>query len=135
AANDERIRVLVHKTNAGPVATFNDGLAEARGEFLVRLDADDVLTPGSLERSVAVAQHFPSVGLVYGHPLHFSGELRRRVRTKPTGWTIWPGRRWLADRCRNGVNVISSPEVLMRKSVVDIVGGQQPLAHTHDMEM
>ncbi|MEH2581344.1 glycosyltransferase involved in cell wall biosynthesis [Nitrobacteraceae bacterium AZCC 2161] len=135
AAEDERIRVLVHKANAGPVATFNDGLAEARGEFLVRLDADDILTPGSLERAVAVAQHFPSVGLVYGHPLHFSGVARRPARTKPAAWTIWPGRKWLADRCRDGFNVITSPEVLMRKSVVDIVGGQRPLAHTHDMEM
>jgi GT2 family glycosyltransferase len=135
AAGDKRVNVLVHQKNAGPVTTFNDGLAEARGEFLVRLDADDVLTPGSLERSVAVAQHFPSVGLVYGHPLHFSGNSRRCARTKPTTWTIWPGRKWLADRCRDGFNVITSPEVLMRKSVVDKVGGQQPLAHTHDMEM
>jgi hypothetical protein len=135
AAADPRIRVVAHDKNAGPVAAFNDGLAEARGEFLVRLDADDILTPGSLERSVAVAQYFPSVGIVYGHPLHFSGKMRRPARTKPATWTIWPGRTWLADRCRDGFNVITSPEVLMRKSVVDVVGGQQPLAHTHDMEM
>ncbi|CAM5321683.1 Undecaprenyl-phosphate 4-deoxy-4-formamido-L-arabinose transferase [Afipia felis] len=135
AGGDERIRILVHGENTGPVETFNDGLAEARGEFLVRLDADDILTPGSLERSVAVAQHFPTVGIVYGHPLHFSGTVRRAARTKPTTWTIWPGRTWLADRCCDGSNVITSPEVLMRKSLVDIVGGQQQLAHTHDMEM
>jgi glycosyltransferase involved in cell wall biosynthesis len=135
AAQDNRVCVLVHEKNAGPVTTFNDGLAKARGEFLVRLDADDILTPGSLERAVAVAQHFPSVGLVYGHPLHFSDAPRRRARIKPTIWTVWPGRKWLADRCRDGLNVITSPEVLMRKSTVDIVGGQKPLAHTHDMEM
>jgi glycosyltransferase involved in cell wall biosynthesis len=135
AAGDQKVRVLVHKTNAGPVTTFNDGLAEARGEFLVRLDADDILTPGSFERSVAVAQHFPSVGLVYGHPLHFTGTSRRSARVAATTWTIWPGRKWLADRCGDGFNVITSPEVLMRKSVIDKVGGQQPLAHTHDMEM
>jgi glycosyltransferase involved in cell wall biosynthesis len=135
AAADNRVRVLVHEKNAGPVTTFNDGLAVARGEFLVRLDADDLLTPGSLERSVAVAQHFRSVGLVYGHPLHFSGVTRQPARMEPTTWTLWPGRTWLTDRCRDGLNVITSPEVLMRKSVVDIVGGQRPLAHTHDMEM
>lgn len=134
AAADGRIRILAHRTNSGPVATFNDGLAAARGEFLVRLDADDLLTPGSLERSVAVAQHFPSVGLIYGHPLHFSCTTPP-ARLTPTTWTVWPGRTWLTDRCRDGLNVITSPEVLMRKSIVDIVGGQQPLAHTHDMEM
>lgn len=135
AASDARVTVIARNCNSGPVSTFNDGLARARGEFLVRLDADDLLTPGSLERSVAVMCAYPSVGLVYGHPLHFSGDRLPRPRRTASHWTIWHGRRWLADRCRSGFNVITSPEALMRKSVVDKVGGQQPLAHTHDMEM
>jgi glycosyltransferase involved in cell wall biosynthesis len=135
AARDARVKVIAHGCNSGPVQTFNDGLEQARGEFLVRLDADDLLTPGSLERSVAVMRAHPSVGLVYGHPLHFSGTGLPVARGTATRWTIWQGRRWLADRCRSGFNVITSPEAFMRRSVVDKVGGQQPLAHTHDMEM
>lgn len=137
AAADARVRVVAHASNRGPVETFNDGLAVASGEYLVRLDADDLLTPGSLARAVAVAEALPGVGLVYGHPVHFHGEpptiAPGRVRAR--GWTVWPGLRWLADRCADGTNVITSPEVVMRRSVVDRVGGQQPLAHTHDMEM
>lgn len=135
ACRDPRVRVMEHAENAGPVATFNDGLEAVRGEFLVRLDADDLLTPGSLQRAVAVARRFPSVGLVYGHPLHFDGETLPPPRRQATLWTVWPGRQWLSDRCRSGLNVITSPEVLMRSAVVQKVGGQQPLAHTHDMEM
>lgn len=135
ASADRRVRVVAHAINVGPVQTFNDGLALAHGEFLVRLDADDLLTPGSLARSVAVMRNCPSVGLVYGHPLHFSGETPPRPRLKASRWTVWPGRQWLRDRCVGGYNVITSPEVLMRKSVVDKVGGQSPLDHTHDMEM
>lgn len=134
AAADPRVTVLAHPVNRGPVETFNDGLARASGEFLVRLDADDLLTPGSLARSVAVARAFPSVGLVYGHPLHFA-ETRPPARERARRWTVWPGRHWLWDRCVDGYNVITSPEVLMRMSVVAQVGGQRPLAHTHDMEM
>lgn len=33
AAADGRIRILAHRTNSGPVATFNDGPAAARGNF------------------------------------------------------------------------------------------------------
>lgn len=134
AAEDSRVQVLAHPHNRGPVATFNDGLAMATGEFLVRLDADDVLTPGSLARSVALCRSHPEVGLVYGHPVHFTGS-RPPARSGPVAWTVWAGRDWLEDRCRSGVNVITSPEALMRKSVVDRVGGQRELAHTHDMEM
>lgn len=133
--SDARVRVVAHARNQGPVQTFNDGLELADGEFLVRLDSDDLLTPGSLARSVAVMRRYPSVGLVYGHPLHFSGSNLPKPRINPTYWTVWPGRDWLHDRCQDGYNVITSPEVLMRKSVVDQTGGQRNLDHTHDMEM
>ncbi len=134
AAGDPRITVLAHAGNQGPVAAFNDGLARATGEFLVRLDADDLLTPGALSRAVGVALSRPRVGLVYGHPLHFHGGQLPPPRTRLTGVTVWEGTRWLADRCRDGANVITSPEVVMRTSVVRRVGGQAPLAHSHDME-
>ncbi|MDR7082016.1 hypothetical protein J2X01_001301 [Arthrobacter ginsengisoli] len=129
------VRVLAHETNRGVVETFNDGAKLAKGEFLVRLDADDLLTPGSLGRAVPVARAHPSVGLVYGHPLHFSDGVLPRPRLSPSAWTIWPGREWLLDRCRSGSNVITSPEVLMRRSVLERIGYQAPLKHTHDMEL
>ena len=80
-------------------------------------------------------EEHPSVGLVYGHPIHFETPPLPPARTTPTAWRVWPGRAWIAARCRSGYNVITSPEVVMRKSVVDVAGGQMPLAHTHDMEM
>ena len=129
------VQVLAHDRNQGVVRTFNEGAKAATGEFLVRLDADDVLTPGSLRRSTALARAYPSVGLVYGHPLHFSGDILPTPRSKATAWTIWPGREWLHDRCRSGMNVITSPEALMRRSVLDEIGYQARLKHTHDMEL
>lgn len=135
AARDPRVRVLEHTVNQGPVATFNDGLAVATGEYLIRLDADDLLTPGSVSRSTALAEAFPSLSFVYGHPVHFAGPVPRRHRDRTSGWTVWDGTSWLELRCRLGVNCITSPEVLMRTSVVRRTGGQRELAHTHDMEM
>jgi hypothetical protein len=135
ARADARVNVLAHTVNRGPVQTFNDGLAAATGEYLVRLDADDALTPGALARAAALAEAFPGVGMVYGHPLHFSGDRLPRPRTEVEAWTVWSGRSWLLTRCRVGVNCITSPEVVMRASVVAEVGGQRDLEHAHDMEM
>lgn len=135
AVEDERVRVLVNDSNRGAVDTFNRGLAEATGEYLVRLDADDLLTPGSLSRAVALMQRYPSVGLVYGHPQHFAGVELPRARVRAHSWRVWAGHDWLTSRSADGTNVITSPEAVMRRSVVDKVGGQRPLAHTHDMEM
>jgi len=135
AARDARVRLISHPENRGAVQTFNTGLAAVQGHYVVRLDADDLLTPGSLGRAVAVAEAYPSVGLVYGHPLHFEGAELPAARLETRRWTVWPGREWLRARCATAVNVITSPEVLMRRAVIDVVGGQRPLAHTHDMEM
>ncbi|NDZ93624.1 glycosyltransferase family 2 protein [Streptomyces sp. SID6673] len=154
ANSDHRVRVFRNSFNRGPVCTYNHGLEHVTGEFTVRLDADDMLTPGSLLRSTTLARQYPSVGLVYGHPVHFIETVSESsvhskwgrpaivapsstppYRHKVKRWTIWPGRQWLSDRCRSGLNVITSPEVLMRTSVVTLVGGQRPLPHTHDMEM
>jgi hypothetical protein len=135
AAEDPRVVLVRHRTNQGPVATFNDGLELATGTYLVRLDADDLLTPGSLARSVALLDAWPTVGLVYGHPLHFTGDVLPPHEDEVRSWTVWPGVDWLELRCRSGVNCITSPEVVMRSSVVAEVGGQRELAHTHDMEM
>lgn len=136
AAADPRVQVIRHGVNQGPVAAFNRGLDAAAGEFLVRLDADDLLTPGSLGRALRLAREFPSVGLVYGHPIHFEdGRSLPPARGSATAWTLWPGPDWVRARCADARNVITSAEVVMRRSVVDVVGGQRDLAHTHDMEM
>lgn len=39
--NDPRIRVLRNERNLGLVVSLNRGLAESRGEFIARMDADD----------------------------------------------------------------------------------------------
>lgn len=128
------VSVVAHDHNQGVVDAFNDGARRATGEFVVRLDADDILIPGSLSRATEVARAYPTVGLVYGHPLHFSGDVLPRPRLRATGWTIWPGLQWLEDRCQMGKNVITSPEVVMRNSVLREIGPQAQLPHTHDME-
>ncbi|WP_206751331.1 glycosyltransferase family 2 protein [Cryobacterium ruanii] len=134
-AADPRVTLVARTQNGGPASAFNDGLAQTTGEFVVRLDADDMLTPGSIARAAALAEQFPGVGLVYGHPVHFAEPMVLRHRDQARSWTVWPGRSWLERRCQVGHNCITSPEVLMRASTLRSVGGMRSLAHTHDLEL
>lgn len=136
AESDHRVSLVRHRENTGHVKTFNDGLEVATGEFIVRLDADDLLTPGSLARAVALFDAFPSVGLVYGHPLHFTALTPPVPRTGVRRWQVWAGADWVEYRCARGVNCITTPEAMIRASFVKSIGGLNTALHfAQDMEM
>jgi hypothetical protein len=71
---DARFR-LVTQANAGPGAARNAGIAEARGELIASLDADDEWLPTYLEESVGRLEEFgPEVASISsGYLLHPSG--------------------------------------------------------------
>ncbi|MEO1496465.1 MAG: glycosyltransferase [Planctomycetota bacterium] len=60
AAFDPRFRVI-DQPNAGIVGALNRGLSEARGQWIARMDADDVATPDRLERQWRAAGQDPGV--------------------------------------------------------------------------
>ncbi len=131
-----RVRYLTHpdRANLGMSASRNLGVAQARGEYVAFLDADDVWLPNKLEHQVAVLQSRPDVGMVYG-PAQW--------------WFSWTGRD--DDRDRDYIHDLGvTPEqtlrpptlltrflpaeglspctcsVLLRRRVVDEVGGFEP---------
>jgi hypothetical protein len=138
AAADERIEVRRHAQNLGHIATYNEGLLEwAVGEYSILLSADDLLTPGALRRATDVLEANPDVGFVYGHPLTWRDDRSRPTpRTEVTGVTVWRGLDWLRIVCGLAHPVVSSPEVVVRTSLQQQIGGYLPtLPHTGDAEM
>lgn len=90
-----RLRVL-EQENAGVTATLNRLLYEARTQWLVRMDADDVSYPERIERLRNAIEEHPDAGLIYSlaeyHPRDrcagqfrcsrgTPGELRAMVRS------------------------------------------------------
>lgn len=46
---DNRIRIIEHKTSMGLAASLNDAISIARGEYIARMDSDDYSLPRRLE--------------------------------------------------------------------------------------
>jgi len=65
ANHDARVRVLHHRVNRGLLASLADGLAAANGEFVARLDADDLCLPRRLEVQVAAMREEPRLTLCW----------------------------------------------------------------------
>jgi hypothetical protein len=136
AAADTRVRIIRHPRNKGHIATYNDGLEAASGDYLVLLSADDLLAPGSLGRAAALLEAYPEVGFAYGSAVQFSGDPPTGDAGSVRSWTIWPGREWLQMRWQKARGCIWSPEVVMRTSLQRRIGGYRAdLPHNGDTEM
>ena len=59
AARDRRIHVLQNPARLGLAASLNRAVAQARGAFIARMDADDIALPQRLERQLAMLAHRP----------------------------------------------------------------------------
>lgn len=71
ASQPDRIRYLEHPghVNRGMSASRNLGAAEARGEFLAFLDADDAWVPNKLSEQVEILEAWPEAAMLYGRSL------------------------------------------------------------------
>lgn len=63
AAVDSRIK-LISRPNTGYVVALNEGLDLARGEFIARMDADDISLPERFEKQVAYLRANPDCVLL-----------------------------------------------------------------------
>ncbi len=62
--NDPRITVVADTERKGLAARLNQALGVARGEFVARLDADDIACPERLQRQVEYLQQHRHVDLI-----------------------------------------------------------------------
>lgn len=55
---------VLHQPNGGPSNARNNGVKEAKGEFILTLDADDYFEPSFLEKALLILENSPRIGLV-----------------------------------------------------------------------
>lgn len=71
---DPRIVFIDNRENQGLVAVLNHGLDMARGEYIARMDADDIAYPERFAKQTAFMDAHPDVGVVSANVRIFDGE-------------------------------------------------------------
>ena len=64
AKQDKRIKFVDNKKNQGFIASLNQGLDLARGEYIAKMDSDDISLPERFEKQVEYLDKNPNCGLV-----------------------------------------------------------------------
>ncbi len=86
AYDDPRIRLVHNEQNLKLVATLNKGIDLARGEYIARMDCDDISLPERLARQVAVMDKYPDVGVcgAWAWVIDSAGKVFDKIKT-PVG--------------------------------------------------
>ncbi len=121
AQRDARVRVI-SRPNTGIAGALNDAIAVARGEFLARMDADDISMPARFQLQVDFMRQHPDVVLLgsrvqlvepYGSPVYetdhaLDHETIDRDLLLGVGWAV------------------VHPVAMMRTSAIQRAGGYRP---------
>lgn len=110
--SDSRVRLIVNETNLGPTRSFNIAIAASNGEYIARMDADDIALPERFARQVEFLDSHPQISVCATdtHAIDANGNIKRRNCYK---------------RKREAVlniisNSIAHPSVMFRKDLLEL---------------
>lgn len=134
ARRDARIR-LISRPRAGLVLALNAGLAQTRGTYVARLDADDTCPPERLAIQVEHLERHPAIGLV-GGLIEFDGDpVAQAGYARHVDWlnsVITPEE---IERARFIEAPHAHPSVLFRRALVERHGGYRAGDFPEDYEL
>lgn len=120
--SDPRIRLINNPANAGWVKVLNQGMGLAKGDYIVRMDCDDVSLPGRLEKQVDFMDQHPEIGISGTWYTTFGGQFRTvRNPTDP---------KFLKCILFFG-NPLGHPTVIMRRESMDRYGLNYDATYPH----
>lgn len=114
---DPRLRLVENGRNLGLVETLNRGLTLSRGEYVARMDSDDVSLPERLARQIGFLDAHPDIGVLGSGGELIDGEGRTRAVFR------YPLRHEVIRFCLHFFNPLAHPSVMMRRKVVLSSGG------------
>ncbi|MCS7263876.1 MAG: glycosyltransferase [Armatimonadetes bacterium] len=118
------VKVILNERNIGAPAGRNCGLAVAEGDFIVFLDSDTVVTEGWLDRLLRWMEIDPTIGMI-GLISNFASGQQIQVNYRNLKEMHEFAQKWCAQNLGSGweMPTLISFCVLMRRSVIDAIGG------------
>ena len=109
---------ILSQPNAGVSAARNNGVAQASGDYIAFLDADDWWEPTYLERMVQLIKDYPEAGLYACNYVYYKPGKTHVALNIPTGYINYPKAYY-----ESGAMPVTSITAIMPRAVFDEMGG------------
>ena len=109
---------ILQQKNAGVAAARNNGVAQAQGDYLAFLDADDWWEPTYLERMAQLIEDHPDAGLYASNYVYYKPDKTHVALNIPTGYINYP-----KAYCESGAMPVWTGATMIPKVVFDEMGG------------
>jgi glycosyltransferase involved in cell wall biosynthesis len=130
-SRDSRIRII-SRENKGLVASLNEGLSHSKGEYIARMDADDVALSDRFSKQVYFLDNNPDYVAVG----------TRVLLIDPEGWPICPFSNQTEhdaidqEHLSGGGGAICHPALMARRNAIEYIGGyQERMKHAEDLDL
>lgn len=117
----------ISETDSGQSSALNKGFKIAKGKYIVWLNSDDILTKGSLHRSIKILEDNPGIDMIYTdlNIINESGEIYGKTK----------GKKFNISNLLND-NPVKQPSSVFRKTVLDKLNGvDESLHYSMDREL
>ncbi len=105
--NDDRIKLIFNKKNIGLTKSLNKGLAVAKGEYIARMDADDISVFDRFQKQIDYMESHPFIS-VCGSAISFFGN--------KSGMKSYPAD--MDNICLFIESCFAHPTVMIRKKIL-----------------
>ena len=117
ASRDPRVKVTVRE-NKGLTKTLNEAFRQSRGEFLARMDCDDVALPDRFARQVEALRADPGLVCVGGNFQLIDGDGRALTVLVPP-----PDDATIQKKALAGHGAICHPTAMIRRGALERING------------
>ena len=110
--------MLLKQQNSGVSAARNNGVAQASGDYIAFLDADDWWEPTYLEHMAQLIEDYPEAGLYACNYVYYKPGKTHVALNIPTGYINYPKAYY-----ESGAMPVTSITAIMPRAVFDEMGG------------
>lgn len=134
AAADERVQSFFIP-HSGICAALNTGLEHAKGQYIARMDADDISLPARLERQASYLDRNPETGLVSCLVEHRGDKKKKAGYAHYVNWINTLTSHEKISLNRFVESPLAHPSVMFRRTLVDTHGSYRYGPFPEDYEL